>query len=97
MDIWRLEAFKTLIGQSLTATELGGEGSCELKVLEVNESTSLGEGWESFSVILESDVPVKQGSLECSHEAHGVSVLFLTPKSENQLEAIFNYELSKIA
>jgi len=68
MEIWRLDMFKTLIGQSLTATQPEGEGSYELRVLEVNEFTSLGEGWESFSVILESDTQLEQGSLECFHE-----------------------------
>ena len=95
MDNWRLDTFKSLLGQSLRATPIDGEagGECLFEVSEVIESTSLGEGWESFSVILKSNETVSQGSLNLHAENIGETMVFLTPKSEDEYEAIFNYQL----
>jgi len=93
MEKWRLETFKSMIGESLVATELEGTNSCHLKVAEVNEYDSLGDGWESFSVIFHCDEAIGQGSLEIHHDSYPSTVVFLTPKTSNELEAIFNYEI----
>ena len=93
MEKWRLEKFKTLIGQPLKAAELEGEQSCEMLVSDVIESHSLGEGWESFSVTFQCDQQVDQGCFEFSHDEHGSTTLFVSPSSETELEAVFNYQL----
>lgn len=93
MKTWRLDTFKSLVGDTILAKELEGEGQCELKVSEVNESKSLGEGWEAFSVILTSDNELGQGSVDVSHSEHGDTTLFLNPKSNTEHEAIFSYQV----
>lgn len=93
MKAWRLDTFKSLIGDAVLAKEVDGEGQCELYVSEVNESKSLGEGWESFSVILTSDNLLNQGSVAVSHSEYGDTTFFLNPKSNTEHEAIFSYQL----
>lgn len=93
MKTWKLETFKSLIGETVLAKVLEGEGQCELTVCEVNESNSLGEGWEAFSVILTSEVLLGQGSVNISHSDHGDTTLFLNPKSNIEHEAIFSYQV----
>lgn len=93
MEMWRLDTFRSLLGQTLVAVELNNNSRRSVKVSEVNESKSLGEGWEAFSVIFKSDEAIAHGSLELSHESHGATAVFLTPISENEFEAIFNHEL----
>jgi hypothetical protein len=95
MNRWRLDRFKSLIGQTLTARELDSDNKYELKVTEVIESTSVGEGWESFAVIMQcaDSSVIEQGCLEFSHESYGVTTLFVNSKSETEFEAVFNYEL----
>ena len=93
MKTWRLDTFKSLIGEAVMAKELDGDGQCELQVSEVNESTSLGEGWESFSVILTCDRLLSQGSVDISHAEHGDTTVFLNPKSNTEHEAVFNYQV----
>lgn len=90
MDGWDLETFKSLLGQSVTASELEGEKSCELEIAEVTPH-SYGEEREGFSVIFHTDKVFEgQGCLELKHSSYGVVVVFLSPKSEGQLEAVFN-------
>lgn len=93
MKIWRLDTFKSLIGDTILANELEGGGHRELKVSEVNESKSLGEGWEAFSVILTTDRELGQGSVGVSHSEYGDTTLFLNPKSNTEYEAIFSYQV----
>ena len=93
MEKWRLEQFKSLLGQTLLAKELEGNATFELKVSEVIESQSLGDGWESFSVLFNSDYELTQGSVEFTHSDYGNATVFLNPKSETEYEAIFNYQL----
>lgn len=93
MDRWRLDIFKSLLGQTVTVKDLSGENECEFQVSEVVESSSLGEGWESFSVMFSSDREIGQGSVEITHAEHGNTTVFLNPKSETQHEAIFNYQI----
>jgi hypothetical protein len=93
MKTWNLDTFKSLIGETVLAKELEGESQCELKISEVNESKSLGEGWEAFSVILTSDVELGQGSVDVSHSEYGDTTVFLNPKSINEHEAIFSYQV----
>jgi hypothetical protein len=93
MEKWRLEQFQFLLGQTLVAKELNGDSECELQVSEVNESKSLGEGWESFSVIFIGDREMTQGSLEFTHSDYGNTTVFLNPKSETEYEAVFSYQI----
>lgn len=93
MKIWNLDTFNSLVGETILAKELEGEGHCKLKVSEVNESKSLGEGWEAFSVILTSDVQLGQGNVDVSHSEYGDITLFLNPKSNTEHEAIFSYQV----
>ena len=90
---WRLDTFQSLLGQTLVAKGLEGEGTCQMTVIEVTESHSLGEGWESFSVIFSCDKDIGQGSLNVSHDDHGEATIFINPKSETEHEAVFNYQL----
>jgi len=94
MKAWRLDTFQSMLGDTLIANELNNsDAKCELKVNEVIESKSLGEGWETFSVILGSDQLIGQGSVEIQHEEYGSTTVFLNPKSNTEHEAIFSYQL----
>ena len=93
MERWRLDTFKSLLGHTVGAKELSGENECEFQVSEVIESTSLGEDWESFSVMFTSDREIGQGNVEINHAEHGSITVFLNPKSETEHEAVFNYQL----
>lgn len=95
MEKWRLDRFNSLVGQTLKATELEGDSECDIQVTEVIESTSAPDGWEAFSVIMKCEpLSIEQGSLKFSHEEFGTTVLFVTPKSETELESVFSYDLS---
>ncbi len=95
MEKWRLDRFNSLLGQTLKAKEINGNGECDVQVTEVIESTSAPEGWEAFSVIMKCEASsIEQGSLEFSHEEFGTTTVFVTPKSETELESVFSYDLS---
>ena len=95
MQVWRLEQFKSLVGQSVSASVLGSEiePAIEMKVVDVVESTSLGEGWESFSVQLKFEEEIGQGNYQFEHDEHGKVGVFITPHSETEGEAVFSYQL----
>jgi len=94
---WRLSTFKSLVGQSVVASELQSENSCNLEIIEVIESNHLGEGWETFSVIFKCELPIEQGSLALRHDDHGSMVAFLSPKSDTELESVFSYDILAVS
>ena len=48
------------------------------------------EGWESFSVIMSCSEPVNQGTIELFHEQLGSTILFVSPKSEQEIEVVIS-------
>lgn len=96
MDVWRLEKFQTLVGQTVELSDLEASSKCDVTITEVVESNSLGEGWESFSVVMNTEADIEQGTFVLSHTELGSTTLFITANSASELESIFNLDLSKI-
>lgn len=89
--MWTKETFESLIGCLIPAHEPQGAMLCKLRVLDVIDLAMINKGYAGFSVIFESDQDiVSQGCVELKHDAYGALVLFVSPKSKNELEAIFN-------
>jgi len=94
MQVWRLEQFKSLVGQTLLASVLDTGGNVKMKVVDVIESNCLGEKWESFSVVFNFEEQIQQGSYQLEHDDYGQYEVFISPNSESEAEAVFNYELA---
>jgi len=94
MQVWRLDKFKSLIGQTLSASVTDQQGAVEVQVISVHQSNCLGEDWESFSVVFICSEQLQQGSYQLSHDEYGNMDVFMSPNSENEAEAVFNYQLA---
>ncbi|GAA6137312.1 hypothetical protein NBRC116583_10590 [Arenicella sp. 4NH20-0111] len=90
MDVWRLDKFKTLVGEKVKISDLEEKNACEVIVSDVVQSHNLGTEWESFSVIMNTEAEVEQGSFILSHEDAGTTTLFITANSSMELESVFN-------
>jgi len=94
MQVWRLERFKSLVGQTLLVSALESDSRVKMKVVDVIESNCLGEKWESFSVVFGFKEQIQQGSYQLEHDDYGKFDVFISPNSESEAEAVFNYELA---
>lgn len=96
MDVWSLEQFKSLVGQSLNAKSLESGVSTLIKVKDVVEVSLLGEQWTSFTVVFEREGEgvIDQNNYEFEHEEYGPVTFFISPNSEREAEAVFNYKVA---
>jgi len=94
MQIWRLDIYKSLIGNDLSAKAVEGEQAFTLKVSDVIQTNCLGEGWESFSVVFELPELIEQGTYNIEHDDYGSVEVFISPNSESEAESVFNYQIA---
>ncbi len=91
MELWSKDVFRSLIGEKINAYEVEGPILCELTVLEVVDAFNDTEEMTGFTVIFHCDEGVEsQGCVRIDHHSRDPIVVFVSPKTKNQIEAVFN-------
>lgn len=93
LNILNYKNATTLVGQTVTLRDKEAELELAAKVASVDTSAIHGEEWSSYSITFElndSELNVVQGTLQFSHPDFQEELLFVSPHSQSELEAVIS-------